>query len=264
MYCKKCGIQNEADALFCKRCGSSLIEEYKNEIDKKIKKEKKKTPKQKVKTKAKVKYKVKKVKEKTKNKKSKDKVVVVKKMSFFSKVVMFLLIFMILFLLFVCGVLGYQLYTNENIEVPNIVEMTYDEAKSTLSNKKLNIERSDKVVDDESQVGIILEQSKNPGDKVSKNTVIKVVVGVLDSYISIPDVVGMNLDEAKNVLNHQSISFTISYQEVEDGEVNIVLKQNPKKNTKIERKEKVELVVSKKHEDELTNTEDDDIEEKEE
>lgn len=244
MYCKKCGTENEKDALFCKKCGANLIEEYKNELD--AKEPARKEKKQKTKTKTKVKNKVKKVKEKSGSKKGKKQVVVERKMGLFSKIVMFLLILFVLGLLAVCGVLGYELYSNENIEVPNVVTMTYEEAEFTLSEKELNIEKSEKIVEDESQVGIVLEQSKKAGKKVSKNTVIKVTVGVLDDSITVPDVVGMNLDQAKNELNHLDISYTVSYQEVDDGEDNIILKQSPKKNSKIKKGEKIALTVSKK------------------
>lgn len=241
MYCRKCGTENEEDALFCKKCGTNLIEEYEKELEE----EKKKKPKEKKKTK--VKKKVKKKKGKPSRRKVKEKEVIrERKMGPFAKLIMFLLLLFVLSLAIVCGGLGYKIYSDGNIEVPNVTTMTYEEAKSTLLEKNLNIEKQEKMVEEEEQVGIVLKQNKKPGKKVSKNAIIKVIVGVLDDSIVVPNVVGMEFDQAKNTLNHLKISYSVSYKEVEDGEDRIVLSQSKKKGSKIRESDKILLTVSKK------------------
>lgn len=257
MYCKKCGIENEEDALYCKRCGAALIEQYE-------KKEKEKKPKQKVKTKTKVKTKVKKKKTKPSKRNNKKQVVTERKMGLLSKIVMFFLILLVLALAGISCLLGYRIYSDENIEVPDVTMMTYEEAESTLLEKNLNIDKKEKLVEEEAQDGVVIEQNKKPGKKVSKNTVIKVTVGVLNPSINVPNVVGMSLDQAKNTLNHINISYSISYKEVEEEEDSIVLSQNPKKGNKIEKNEKVLLTVSKKKTTSTTPKEENQEEEKEE
>ena len=101
-------------------------------------------------------------------------------------------------------------------------------------------------VDDDSKVGVVLTQSKKASKKVSKNTIIKVTVGVLDDTVTtMINVVGMNIDKAKNTLNHKNILYKISYQDIDSGEDNIVLKQSISPNSKIKNGQTVTLVISR-------------------
>lgn len=252
MYCKKCGVLNEDDALFCKKCGTSLVLEYEDDDYQNLEKNKSKNQKvkpSKAKTKTKVKNKVKKVKQKSNrqnNKRGNNNVVVERKMGLFSKIVMFLLVLLVIALMVVCGGLGYKIYSDANIEVPNVVSMSYDEAYNTLREHELNVEKVDKKVTDSTQVGVVLDQNKKANKKVSKNTIIKVYVGVLDdTEVVMINVVGMNIDKAKNSLNHKNISYKISYQDVSEGENDVVLKQSISSNTKVKKGQVVSLVVSK-------------------
>ena len=269
MYCKKCGTLNEKDALFCKKCGTSLVLEYEDDnyqnLDKNEHKQKE-SKQSRPKSKTKVKNKVKKVKEKPhkqKNNRNKNNVVVEKKMGLFSKIFMFLLILLVIVLMIVCGGLGYKIYTDANIEVPNVVSMSYDEAYKTLKDKSLNVEKIEQKVDDDSKVGVVLTQSKKASKKVSKNTIIKVTVGVLDDTVTtMINVVGMNIDKAKNTLNHKNILYKISYEDIDSGEDNIVLKQSISPNSKIKNGQTVTLVISRlnkkeKDESETDATQDD-------
>ena len=45
MYCKKCGVLNEDDALFCKKCGTSLVLEYEDDDYQNLEKNKSKNKK---------------------------------------------------------------------------------------------------------------------------------------------------------------------------------------------------------------------------
>ena len=252
MYCKKCGVLNEDDALFCKKCGTSLVLEYEDDDYQNLEKNKSKNKKakaSKAKTKTKVKNKVKKVKQKSNsqnNKRGNNNVIVERKMGLFSKIVMFLLVLLVIALMVVCGGLGYKIYSDANIEVPNVISMSYDEAYNTLREHELNVEKVDKRVTDSTQVGVVLDQNKKANKKVSKNTIIKVYVGVLDdTEVVMINVVGMNIDKAKNSLNHKNISYKISYQDVDSGEDSIVLKQSISPNSKIKNGQTVTLIISR-------------------
>lgn len=253
MYCKKCGIENDKDALFCKKCGANLIEEYGQKLEKEREKRKQeKKPKNRVK--------IKKVRKKGKRKpskrKQKNQKTTERKMGWFAKLVMVFLILLVFALIGICCAMGYKLYSDENIEVPNVITMTYQEAESTLLDKSLNIERKEKIVEEEELAGTVLKQSIKPGKKVGKNTVVKVEVGVLTNFILVPNVVGMNIDKGKNMLKHLNISYSISYEEVLEGDDNIILSQSPKKGSKIKKEEKIELKVSKKIESDPNKKED--------
>lgn len=251
MKCKYCSTINDEDAIFCKKCGQSLNDEDKDN--------KKNNNKQKNKTKTKVKKKVKKVKVKQKNNKNKKSD---KKMSFGQKLLLLIMTLIIIILLGACALGGYYYYNQElNIEVPNVEGLSYKDAELKLVKSNLSAIKVEKEVDDISENDIVIKQNKKQGAKVSKNTKIKLTVGVLKKY-TMPNFIGKTLDEAKNELNHNNIKYKIEYKESEK-ESNIILEQSPYRKTKIDYNEIVTLIVSKTKEKE-ENIDNEEIKEKEE
>ena len=161
--------------------------------------------------------------------------------------------------------------TSKSFSLDTSVEGTYTiKMTGDITDANGNVEKVDKKVTDSTQVGVVLDQNKKANKKVSKNTIIKVYVGVLDdTEVVMINVVGMNIDKAKNSLNHKNISYKISYQDVSEGENNVVLKQSISSNTKVKKGQVVSLVVSKlnkstndtidtdKKSDDLNNEDDD-------
>lgn len=265
MLCIKCGTENEDDALFCKKCGSSLVDEYKNNYTNKKNTNNDPKPK-KNKAKTKTRTKVKKVKDKSKNRRNvnnknynKNNVVVERRMSIFQKIFVFFLILFIILLLGVIGVMGYGLYENYAIDVPNVVGMSYSEAELTLAKNNLKIEKKVVTVDDTSENGIVIKQNKKTGSKVIKNTVVKVTVGTVDDSYTMPNFVGKDIDSVTSILDDAGIKYTITIKEVETGSDNVVLVQSVSPNKKIKMGDRVKLIVSKviKEDDSSTDNNDD-------
>ncbi len=250
MKCKYCDTINEDDAVFCKKCGHSLL--YEEEVKTK-EKDKNKKPK----TKTKVKKKVKKV-TKTKNNKSKNKSD--RKMSFGQKLLLIIMTLIIIILLGACSLGAYYYYQEQNIVVPDVVGLTYTDAEVELARADLGVIKIEKEVDDIEEDGIVIKQNKKNSSKVAKNSKIKLTVGVLKKY-KIPDFIGKSLDEAKNELSENDISYTIEYKE-SDEEDDIIIEQTPAKGTRIDRDKIITLVVSKKKKDVPNENIDEDIEEK--
>src|SRR5690625_687976 len=120
--CPKCGIANDEDSFFCKRCGFPLDENPEDYNQNKVKNKKGKN---KIKNKTKVKTKI---KYKYNNEKQKG------KMSFFQSFMMFFFIILSICALGLAAFLGYYIYQNSNIEVPNVLGYSYEDAKMTLKN----------------------------------------------------------------------------------------------------------------------------------
>src|SRR5690625_1079296 len=111
IICPNCKTENTDDAKFCKNCGYYFLEENNKQNNKK---ESKKKDKVKYKTKTKNKTKVKKEKVKTsKYKQTNDK----SKSSIFTKILLLFFILLSIGLLIVASVLGYNYYSENNIEV---------------------------------------------------------------------------------------------------------------------------------------------------
>lgn len=244
--CPKCYTENEEDAIYCKKCASLLNEDKNSNKDKEKKHVKKdKTVKKKVKTK----YKTKVVKEKGSSEKQKS--------SFFSKFLVFILLIIVIALAGIASVFAYHYYQENNIEVPSVVGYSYEEATAILDEAKLSYQQKEELTTDESEVGVVIKQSKRAGSKTHENAVITLTVGVLDSRVEVPDVRGMMLEDAINTLNHAGISYQLVYKESNKDE-NVILKQSIRPGKEIDNSESVTLTVSvsKKEDDTNQNEED--------
>lgn len=244
--CPKCYTENEEDAIYCKKCASLLNEDENSNKDKEKKHVKKdKTVKKKVKTK----YKTKVVKDKGSSEKQKS--------SFFSKFLVFILLIIVIALAGIASVFAYHYYQENNIEVPSVVGYSYEEATAILDEAKLSYQQKEELTTDESEVGVVIKQSKRAGSKTHENAVITLTVGVLDSRVEVPDVRGMMLEDAINTLNHAGISYQLVYKESNKDE-NVILKQSIRPGKEIDNSESVTLTVSvsKKEDDTNQNEED--------
>lgn len=244
--CPNCYTENEEDAIYCKKC-ASLLNEDKNSNKDKEKKHVKKD--KKVKKKVKTKYKTKVVKEKGSTEKPKS--------SFFSKFLVFILLIIVIALAGIASVFAYHYYQENNIEVPSVVGYSYEEAAAILDEAKLSYQQKEELTTDESEVGVVIKQSKRAGSKTHENAVITLTVGVLDSRVEVPDVRGMMLEDAINTLNHAGISYQLVYKESNKDE-NVILKQSIRPGKEIDNSESVTLTVSvsKKENDTNQNEED--------
>lgn len=246
MYCKKCGKALDEDALFCKYCGHNLIEDYEEEYannDTKSKKPKNKTTnKTKNKTKEKNRNKTKNV---YKNKKGNN--TVEKKNSFFQSLLIFILIILVLGLLGAVSYVGYNMYKEKDTEVPDLVGLSYEEAAIIVASNDLKIEKKIVEVDNEDDNNIVLKQNKKANKKVSKNTTIKVTVGIYEEEQIISNYIGMDINNVISDLETLGILYKITY-EVSDND-GIVLEQTPSVATKINENTVVKLVVSQKEEE---------------
>ena len=195
IYCPKCGAENDSDSFFCKKCGFPLDEEpsnYNEKSNPKVKQKRGKTKTKKIKSKTKVKY------QDSNNGKQKG------KMSFFQSFMMFFFILLSICALGAAAFLGYYIYQNSNISVPDVEGYSYETAERVLKDSKLQAEKVEKIVTDEDEVGVVIKQNKKSGSKVMENTVIKLTVGVLDTKVTVPNVEGLSLDEALKLLNENN------------------------------------------------------------
>ena len=234
--CPVCHTENEDDALYCKKCANPLYEEEQDKNTDKRDKDRKKS-----KTK-----KQKKVKNKTKTKtqvKYKDAPKEKQKSSFFSKFLVFILLIIVIALAGVLGMFAYHYYEENNIEVPNVVGYTYEEATAVLQQAKLSYQQETELTTDESEVDVVMKQSRRAGSKTHENAVITLTVGVLDTSVEVPDVRGMALEDAINALNQAGISYQVIYEE-SDEEENTVLKQSVRPGKEINNTESITLTIS--------------------
>lgn len=246
MYCNHCGKINDEDALYCKECGFKLIKE--NQI-KKEQKNKDKTQKVKTKTKHKT---IKKTKYKTKDKKQKNKTnknqEIKKGMTPTQKILMFILFIMVFSLTGIVSIGGYIYYKQNQTKVPNLINMTYEQAELILAKKDLNIKKIETETQDQTKDNQVLKQNKTPGTKIRKNKTIKVYIGKYTKTYITEDYTGKNINEVMSILDNNNIKYEIKYKETNNYKNYIVISQTPSKNTKLKDKEIIILTVAKNKE----------------
>lgn len=250
IICPNCKTENEDDAKFCKNCGYYFLE--KNNKQDNNNKESKKKDKVKHKTKTKNKTKIKKEKTKRpKYKQTNDK----PRSSIFTKILLLFFILLSIGLLVIASILGYHYYEENNIEVPNVIGYSYEEATAILDTANLSYEIKEVETTNQEEIGIVIKQSKKAGSKTHENAVITLNVGILDNHVTVPDVVGMNLEEATTILSKSDINYKIEYEETDDYENNTIIKQSIKANKKIENTKVLTITVAIKNNDSETTTE---------
>ena len=240
IICPNCKTENEDDAKFCKNCGYYFLEEENNKQDNN-KRESQKKDKVKHKTKNKNRTKVKKEKAKTpKNNQYNDK----QKSSIFTKILLLFFILLSIGLLVIASILGYHYYEENNIEVPNVIGYSYEEATVILDTANLSYEMKEVETTNQDEVGIVIKQSKKAGSKTHENAIITLTVGVLDNHVTVPDIIGLTLEEATNILNEDNIYYRIEYEENTDEDNNTVIDQSIKAGKKIENTEILTITVA--------------------
>ena len=133
----------------------------------------------------------------------------------------------------------------KNIEVPDIVGLTIDEAKEKLQEQELSYEIIDQVYNKDVEEGKIISQDPEHGIKTVKDKPVKVTVSKGAETVIVPKVAGKTLKEAQNDLEKLSLKVEVieeTSQKVEEG---IIISQDPKENTKIDVGETVKITVSK-------------------
>ena len=240
MKCDYCGLINDEDALYCKSCGKSLTEEqseYKSDDGKtrtiKKKQKKVKNKKQK-KNKTKKQTKVKKIKERNND----------KGMTLFQKMVMILLIIVVLGLSAVIAYAGYKYYkTRDLVTVPNVTGLTYEQAKLSLEEAKLEPVEKLKSTDEEGEDNIVLKQNKKSGKKVKKNSKVKIYVG--EYKVTVSNYVGLDVEKAKEKITEKGLKYNITEKESDKYSEGTVTYQDVKSGIKVKAGKIINIVVSK-------------------
>ncbi|WP_373898497.1 Stk1 family PASTA domain-containing Ser/Thr kinase [Haloimpatiens sp. FM7315] len=142
-------------------------------------------------------------------------------------------------------------FSNKSVVIPNIIGMDKDEAKKSLESKGLEFkiksqERSDK------PKGEVLESFPMEGVKVKKGSEVKVVISAGNDSEIVPNVVGLDLEEAKELITKNNLNVgEIVFKDNSDYEKNEVTKQSPKADEEVKAGEKVDLVVNGSSEKEV-------------
>ena len=134
----------------------------------------------------------------------------------------------------------------KEVEVPNLVGMDVETAKSTLANLNLVLVEAGEETSEEYPEGTIMKMNPNAGNKVKENSEVRVIVSGGENKLKMPDLLEYDLDKAEEILSSYGLkisSKTEAYSDsVAKGEI---ISQTPTKDTEITKDEKISVVISK-------------------
>jgi serine/threonine-protein kinase len=132
-----------------------------------------------------------------------------------------------------------------NVTVPDIKNKLFEDAFAILKNIGLTIGEINEIESDE-KVGTVIFQDPEPGTFLTPGSSVKVTVSI-GRFIVVPNVIGLNVEEAKNILINLGLAI-YKVEIIDKGSTvpsGIVLYQYPFPNAKVDRGALVLLRVSK-------------------
>jgi serine/threonine-protein kinase len=134
--------------------------------------------------------------------------------------------------------LGAERYT-----VPDVVGMTLDLATSELEKAKLVVTKGPDRYDDNLPKGVVIGVDPKVGTELKPGDKVTVVVSKGKAPLSVPRVIGKNVNDARNELVALGLTPLVGYAKSDEPR-DTVIDQNPKDGAGVEKGAKVELSVS--------------------
>lgn len=152
-------------------------------------------------------------------------------------------------LVLILGAIGTYFIMNmaQNISVPDVKNMTVDEAKKTLQDKGLSVSSEiEYSISDSTDEGRVITQSPDSGKKIKKGEDVSLVVsiGISGGEISVPDVTKMDFDEAITKISDKGLNYAVIEEYSSDVAAGKIIRQIPLKGTKLNENDIVTLHVS--------------------
>ncbi|PKM55227.1 conserved protein of unknown function [Petrocella atlantisensis] len=160
-----------------------------------------------------------------------------------SAIVMTLLILAFLFSIFRDSLMPVE------ITMPSLEHIPYSEAEVILEDLSLTLEVASSAYSDTHDKDTIISQDPIEGTIVGKEANIKVVLSLGVESFEVPDVMELNYDVAKDLLEDANFEGVISQEYNENIPVGVVFEQDPEFGTMMEKGSQVKLKVSLGKED---------------
>ena len=132
----------------------------------------------------------------------------------------------------------------EQVEVPDLSNMTATEARSALQAAGLKYDAGTAEHSDTVDENHVLRQNPAAGQKVAKGSTVTYYLSAGAEKVSVPDVVGQLEGEATTTLQNAGFTVMVDYQPSSAVAEGCVISQTPGANEKAKRKSAVALIVS--------------------
>jgi serine/threonine-protein kinase len=125
-----------------------------------------------------------------------------------------------------------NLFKVDEVEVPEVIGLPFEEAEAQLRALKLDVERED-VTDEEVSINHVVRQNPQALSMVKENTTIKLFVSIGQEQVKIENYVGLPIDRAKQMLTSLDLTVDLVERETDDETPGIVLSQNLEEGTMV-------------------------------
>ena len=133
----------------------------------------------------------------------------------------------------------------DEVKVPDLSSMSFDEAKEELTRLGLNISRNEDISSDEIEEGKIAHQIPIAGSNVKPGKIIEVRISSGPGELEIPDVIGRTFDEAKVLIEALGLNCVKGETRNSDSvPKNYVLTTEPEPNKMLKPGETVVIIMS--------------------
>ncbi len=166
------------------------------------------------------------------------------------KPVFFALLILDLFLL--SAVASFRLtLAGEVVNIPNLIDKTFDEVKSELSDKKLTVVQSDYQMHPRIEKGKIIFQDPPAGKRIKLNGLVKVIVSSGKEKVSVPQLVNKMEQSINPLLREADLrKGKISHIYTPKHAAGRIVSQYPPADVEVGRESRVSILVSQgKNED---------------
>ena len=133
----------------------------------------------------------------------------------------------------------------QSIEVPNLIEMTYEGARTLLGQHDLKIVEKAKKFDDRYRAGIVISQNPKPFSVVKKGRRIYVIVSKGEPTIEMPRLIGNSQQNAVFEINRLGLKVRyVSYEHSEHYYEGVVLNQSIPIGKEVKLGQSIDLIIS--------------------
>lgn len=172
-----------------------------------------------------------------------------KKENFFTKHKK-LTIFLIVFVLFLLSIFGtnlvMRLTTPKEVDIPNLVGITREEAEKAISDRKLQLGEVKEEFNSEYEKGKVISQDPpyRENYNIKEGTTIKFVVSLGIEETTVPKVVGLKQEEAIKALEDAKLKYEIKEENSKKVEADYVIEQETEAEKTVNAGDKVVIHVS--------------------
>ncbi|MGN1383535.1 MAG: Stk1 family PASTA domain-containing Ser/Thr kinase [Eubacterium sp.] len=137
--------------------------------------------------------------------------------------------------------------SGNKVTVPDVTDMSYSQAKTTLSGRGLKIKKGTSIASDSIDKGKVAAQDPSSGEKVKKGSTVTVRLSKGNSNGEVPDLVGQTYDSStKDIIEAAGFNLgDVTYAYSDSYDKGEIMSQTPSGGSKASSGTDIDLVVSK-------------------